>query len=59
MIKKEYGKFIVACDVCYEQLGNFETFDEAREAINQNNWETEKIAETYMNYCEECYKIGG
>jgi len=58
MILRQYGAYIVKCDVCDEQLGEtktFETWDEAHQATRAMGWKTRRdVHGAWENVCTEC-----
>lgn len=55
MIVKEWGMSVVYCDCCNELLGDYNSFDEAREAIIEEGWQTKRgLDGSYVNYCTKC-----
>lgn len=53
-IQKEKGRFVPTCDVCGDQLDPVGTFDEAREQMAENEWNTESFKGEWVNFCPDC-----
>lgn len=56
MITKNYGKYIVVCDCCGEQVGDpQETWEDAVEARREDpDIKTRKINGEWRDTCREC-----
>ena len=54
MIDKEYGKFILACDICGHGVKFFDSFDEARDYARENGWVASKKDGEWLNLCPQC-----
>ncbi len=54
MIDKAYGKYIPSCDGCGDDLGDYDSFDDARDAIKANGWETRRYGTDWVDYCPSC-----
>lgn len=62
MIEKEYGKFILYCDICGEAAGKNRGFDSFYDAVDykkRNGWSSEKkpIGEGGKGYRMEWFDI--
>lgn len=55
-IQRDYGKFIPVCDRCYAELPAEDTWDDAREAMQTEQWQTVREGGEWMNYCVGCYR---
>lgn len=55
-IIREYGQFIVYCDSCEEELGQYQSFDQAVIAVKQAGWKTTRVGDMIYNHCPTCYK---
>lgn len=53
-IEKINGRYVPTCDTCGETLDPVFTFDEAREQMAENEWQTEKIKGEWVNFCPDC-----
>ena len=57
-IEKEYGKFIPVCDGCGETLDKYDSFDEAKEAIENADWSKKLLqngtTKEWVNLCPAC-----
>ena len=56
MIDKQYGKFYTTCDGCGDELAPTDTFDEARDQLELEGWETKRIESDWANLCPSCAK---
>ena len=54
MIDKEYGKFILGCDICNHEVKFFDSFDEARDYTRDNGWVISKKDGEWLNVCPSC-----
>lgn len=54
MITKEYGEFILCCDMCGERVEGFKSFQDAIDYKRKENWETCKISSDWEDYCPIC-----
>ena len=55
MIEKEYGHYIVACDVCTNEIDKtFETFQGAVDGRKEEGYETLLISGQWVDICPEC-----
>jgi len=59
MIVSEYGKFTLVCDVCGEEVDNFDSFDDALTYIQQNGWESDfgetlDLQDDIIDICPNC-----
>ena len=54
MIDKSHGKFIPCCDGCFVELTAVDTFDEAKEQMQDEGWTTIKNGDSWENYCVDC-----
>lgn len=59
MIVKEYGKFILICDICGEEVDGFETFYYALDYTQDEGWESKigerlDLSEGYIDICPIC-----
>lgn len=53
-IVKEYGSFIVACDLCDECMPAVDTWNEALSEAKEEGWQSKRINGTWENYCPDC-----
>ena len=55
-IERQYGKYIPVCDGCGCVLDEhvYDTFDEARIAMKEEGWSTDKVNGEWQNYCPDC-----
>ena len=60
-IEKEYGKFIPTCDGCGETLDKCDSFDEAREAMEDEGWARKLLqngaTKEWINLCPTCQEV--
>ena len=42
MIDKEYGKYVLVCDVCGEEVTGFDTFDRALDYKDKEGWKSRR-----------------
>lgn len=54
MIDKSYGKFYTTCDGCGEELDPADTFDDARNQLEVEGWETKRLDTEWANLCPTC-----
>lgn len=51
---KEYGEFILCCDMCGKRVEGFKSFQDAIDYKIKENWETCKIGSDWEDYCPIC-----
>ena len=56
MIDKIYGKFHIICDGCGEELDPSDTFDEAKDQLDDEGWDTKNVGGDWVNLCPNCIK---
>ena len=54
MIDKQYGEYVLSCDICGESVGGFDSFDEARDYTRDNGWVISKKDGEWLNVCPSC-----
>ena len=55
MIEKEYGHYIVACDVCTNEMdATFDTWDEAKDGMKSEGYKRLNIDGNWVDVCPEC-----
>ena len=59
MIDKEYGKFILVCDICGHEVKFFYSFDEEVDYKKDSGWKSRKARDKSMNegwidVCPKC-----
>jgi Fe2+ or Zn2+ uptake regulation protein len=54
MIDREYGKFVLVCDICGKEIDGFEDFHEAVKYKKENGWKSEKYKGEWQDVCPEC-----
>ena len=56
MIEKEYGEYILICDVCGDATAGegWQTFQEAVQHKRDNGWRWRKIDGEWEDICPEC-----
>jgi len=55
MIEKEYGLFILYCDICGEKADeDFNKFMDAVDYKKQNGWKSQKHKGDWEDVCPEC-----
>jgi hypothetical protein len=58
MIDKEYGKYIIACDVCTNEMdATFETFQGAVDGRGSEGYEALMINGQLVDVCPECQEV--
>lgn len=63
MIDREYGKFVLVCDICGEEVTGFDTFDEALEHKSKEGWRSRRgqqldLKEGFVDICPACIERG-
>ena len=53
-IEREYGKLVPTCDVCYIQLDEEDTFDDAIASMKDHGWKSVRIDGEFEDHCSEC-----
>lgn len=53
-IEKEYGKYVPFCDCCGTELEPVESFDEAVEIMDTDEWIRRRIDGEWMVFCSDC-----
>ena len=61
MTDREYGKFVLVCDICGEEIDGFDTFDDALDYSREEGWESkcgERLDLQYgwIDVCPKCQK---
>ena len=58
MIDKQHGRFILVCDKCGEEVNfdNGEDFEDVRNYLKSEGWQTVKIGDDWQHCCAECRK---
>ena len=57
MISKEYGKYILSCDICSAAAEEeYETFQDAVDAKSDKGWKSKKIEGQWVDVCLDCLK---
>lgn len=59
MIDKKYGKYVLVCDLCYEEYGSFDTFQDAVKYKKDYEWTSVKIDGEWMDICRVFNFEGG
>lgn len=55
MIDKQYGKYVLVCDICGDAASeDFETFQGAVEYKKENNWKSKKQGSEWLDICPDC-----
>ena len=55
MIEKEYGHYIVACDVCTNEMdATFDTWQDAVDGMKAEGYEAIMIDGRWVDVCPEC-----
>ena len=55
-ILKEYGKFILYCDICQEPIGEFMEFYDAVEGKKDLEVVSRRISEEWCDVCNQCLR---
>lgn len=53
-VEKEYGKFIVICDLCDESMPAADNWNDALSEAKAEGWQSKCVAGTWENYCPLC-----
>ena len=53
-IIREYGKYISVCDVCFEQLPEKDSYQEAINSQKDAGWKNVKIDDEWNSVCPDC-----
>lgn len=58
----EYGKYVLICDVCGEEVTGFDCFDDALDYLENNDWDCKhgtqlNLVEGYIDICPNCQKV--
>ncbi|SHF16927.1 hypothetical protein [Caloramator proteoclasticus] len=57
MIDKQYGKYILACDFCFEEAHKkFDCFKDVVEYKKKKKWRTQKIKDEWTDVCPNCQR---
>lgn len=61
MIDMEYGKFVLVCDICGEEIDGFETFQDALDYKESEGWESKRgerldLKDGWIDVCPKCQK---
>ena len=54
MIDKQYGKYVLSCDICGENVDGFDSFDEAERYTKENGWVISRTDGGWVNICPPC-----
>lgn len=54
MIERIHGKLVPICDVCGDELEEFDSFDDARDAMVEEEWTTSRVGDVWVNACKKC-----
>lgn len=58
MISKEYGKYILICDICQAVTDEeYETFQDAVDAREDIGWKSRKIDDSWADLCPDCLEL--
>lgn len=58
MIEKEYGHYIVACDVCTNEMGaTFDTWQDAVDGMKKEGYQSMHIDGRWIEVCPECQEV--
>lgn len=57
MIDRQYGIYIVVCDLCGYESHDLNSFDEAVDYKNNNKWQSKKIDNEWTDICPACQLI--
>lgn len=60
-IEREYGKFIVVCDLCgiTDDGMVYDTFDDAVKCKKANDFKSKNICGEWYDICPDCEQKGG
>lgn len=59
MIDREYGKYFLACDICGEEVKDFDSFDDALDYKDEEGWISDRGEQLDLKYgwidiCPSC-----
>jgi hypothetical protein len=54
MINKEYGDFVLSCDICGHEVKPLDDFNEAIEYKKDNGWRSQKRNGEWEDVCPKC-----
>lgn len=54
MIEKEYGKYNLICDICYETVYGLETWQDVLDTKRELEWKTKIIDGKRIDICPDC-----
>ena len=54
MIEKSYGKFELTCDRCSRYVSGFDSFQDALDYAEEQEWTRLNIYGEWENFCEDC-----
>ena len=58
MIEKEYGHYIVACDVCVNEMDStFETWQDAKDGMQSEGYKRINVDGQWVDVCAECQEV--
>lgn len=63
MIDREYGKYVLVCDICGEEVNGFDTFDEALDYKEEKDWKSRRgkqldLKDGWIDICPACIERG-
>jgi len=63
VIDKEYGKYVLVCDVCGEEVTGFDTFDRALDYKDKEGWKSRRgeqldLKDGFVDICPACIERG-
>ena len=63
MIDKEYGEYILVCDICGEEVTGFDTFDRALDYKDKEGWKSRRgeqldLKDGFVDICPACIERG-
>ncbi len=59
MITEEYGKYVLICDICGEEIGGFDQWEDALEYKNEEGWQSKQgerldLKDGWIDICTIC-----
>ena len=54
MIDKEYGEYILVCDVCGREVNGFESWQDAVDGKRESGFVSRKINNHWEDWCHSC-----
>lgn len=63
MVDREYGKYVLVCDICGKEVTGFDTFDDALDYKDKEGWKSRRgqqldLKEGFVDVCSNCIERG-